>query len=303
MPKQGTRASSINTTTTNLLLDDVTGASFAYSLRKLRNNYTGYAIRLRNAGGSTQDIGFVGNNLDTSAVTTFANGGVCYVDIWYDQSGNGYDLSDTSGSNNLGFFPAITDNAGAIYTSNGLPTLWFSTGRRLWYNPSTLSTSVMGSTSGTSAFAFSGQTNSSKSQHAIGGMQYDANTRFIFMPDYSNIFYYDSGNATDTTSGLRFSNANPASWEDNPHIVTGFSTGSTMYIDVDGTNLGSASRAATITHQNCRLTMGTIYNQSTSAWSTSNVASIQGYIQEFIWWPTNKFSDRTTINNNLANYW
>ena len=42
-----------------LLLDTYSGAAVAYSLRKIKSTYNGYAIRVRRASDNTsQDIGF-----------------------------------------------------------------------------------------------------------------------------------------------------------------------------------------------------------------------------------------------------
>ena len=73
-----------------LLLDFYPNASVAYSLRKLRTAYTGNCIRVRRSSDNTeQDIGFVGNDLDTTSLLSFVGAGDGFVTIWYDQSGNG----------------------------------------------------------------------------------------------------------------------------------------------------------------------------------------------------------------------
>ena len=95
-----------------LLLDDYPGADFAFSLRKLSSTYAGFALQAkRTADSSTQDIGFVGEDLDSAALITFANGGECTISRWYDQSGSGFAIP-------LGAAPIITDGSGAI-TVNG----------------------------------------------------------------------------------------------------------------------------------------------------------------------------------------
>jgi hypothetical protein len=56
----------------SLLLDEYTGASFAYSTRKLKSNYGGSSIRVRRSDDNTElDIGFVNNELDTSSLAEF----------------------------------------------------------------------------------------------------------------------------------------------------------------------------------------------------------------------------------------
>ena len=78
------------------LLDTYSGAAAAYSLRQLSSTYTGNAITVRRASdNTTQNIGFVNNELDTASLETFCSGTDGFVTTWYDQSGNGYDATQT----------------------------------------------------------------------------------------------------------------------------------------------------------------------------------------------------------------
>ena len=104
------------------LLDTYPGASAAYSVRKLRNAYTGNAIRVRRSSDNTeQDIGFSGANLDTSSLSTFCSGTNGFVTTWYDQSGNGVNLVQTTAINQ----PKIV-TSGVISTTNSRPSIDFS---------------------------------------------------------------------------------------------------------------------------------------------------------------------------------
>ena len=103
------------------LLDDYSGAAAAYSLRLLRSAYTGSAIRVRRESDNTeQDIGFVSNELDTSALTTFCSGTNGFVKTWYDQSGNGYDATQSTASNQ----PQIV-SSGSVILENSKPSVRF----------------------------------------------------------------------------------------------------------------------------------------------------------------------------------
>jgi len=84
------RATTMGGAASTKLLDTYTGAAFAYSLRKLRTAYTGYAIRVRRSSDNTTlDIGFDGNgNLDTTSILSFVGANNGFVSIWYDQSIN-----------------------------------------------------------------------------------------------------------------------------------------------------------------------------------------------------------------------
>ena len=85
---------------TPLLLDTYTGATVAYSLRKLRTDYSGNAIRVRRSSDNTeQDIPFNGNNLDTASLLTFCGVGNGFVTTWYDQSGNANNGTQATAAN------------------------------------------------------------------------------------------------------------------------------------------------------------------------------------------------------------
>lgn len=104
------------------LLDLYPSAAAAYSLRRLRNGYTGSAIRVRRASDNTeQDIGFSNNQLDTSSLTTFCSGTNGFVKTWYDQSGNGRDATQTTAANQ----PQIV-SSGSVINLNGKPTVQFN---------------------------------------------------------------------------------------------------------------------------------------------------------------------------------
>ena len=71
---------------TDYVLNAYTGATAAYSLRKLSSSYTGNCIRVRRSSdNTTQDIGFNGDDLDTAAIATFCGSGNGFVQIIFDQ--------------------------------------------------------------------------------------------------------------------------------------------------------------------------------------------------------------------------
>jgi hypothetical protein len=100
----------------------------AYSLRKLKAAYTGSAIQVRRSSdNTTRDIGFTSTGLlDEAAVTSFVtNNGVNptangFVSIWYDQSGNGRNVTNATTSQQ----PRIV-NSGVLEKYNGVPTVQF----------------------------------------------------------------------------------------------------------------------------------------------------------------------------------
>jgi hypothetical protein len=98
----------------------------AYSLRRLKSTYAGPGIKLRRTTGGTQDIGFLGFTgftgapLDTAAAAAFCAATTCFIDTWYDQSGNARHATQaTAGSqpafifNCIGTQPCARSTTGA----------------------------------------------------------------------------------------------------------------------------------------------------------------------------------------------
>jgi hypothetical protein len=106
------------------LLDVYSGAAAAYSLRLLRTDYTGSAIKVRRTNLDEMDIGFTSTGeLDTTALLSFTGTGVLdngFITTWYDQSGNGYNATQTTALNQ----PQIV-SAGSVILENGKPALRF----------------------------------------------------------------------------------------------------------------------------------------------------------------------------------
>ena len=111
------------------LLDLHENAVAAYSLRKLRNAYSGNAIVVQRDGPSpgTTNIGFnASGELDTAAILSFCGSNNGFVQRWYDQSGNGNDLVQTTAANQ----PLIY-NGSSIVTLNGKTAMTITGGDHL----------------------------------------------------------------------------------------------------------------------------------------------------------------------------
>jgi len=102
------------------LLDQFSGAAAAYSLRRLRNAYTGSCIRVRRSSDNAEtDIGFTPTGvLDTVALLAHVGAGDGFVTTWYDQSGNGRNGTQTTGGRQVRIV-----NSGVVELLNGLPCL------------------------------------------------------------------------------------------------------------------------------------------------------------------------------------
>jgi hypothetical protein len=105
------------------LLDEsfATGATAAYSLRKLKSSAS-KAVRVREDSGNTEtDVGFSGSTLDTTALLNHCGSANGFVTIWYDQSGNGNDASNATAAEQ----PKIYDASSGLITENGKAAIQF----------------------------------------------------------------------------------------------------------------------------------------------------------------------------------
>jgi hypothetical protein len=250
------------------LLDDYSGAAAAYSLRLLRTAYTGNAIRVRRASDNTeQDIGFVSNELDTSALTTFCSGTNGFVKTWYDQSGNARDATQTSAANQ----PQIV-SSGSVLLLNGKPRIDFDG-----------SNDFLSLTQFTFASAnynsFVGQrTASGKILIGLGGSQYN----FALWSDnnyylQANSSGYQGSSSTDTNTshllltGLRESGGSQKMYKNSNEISSNFVSLSLSQ------NIQSIGRYLTSFYGTCRLQEIIYYNTA----QESNRTGIETNINDF----------------------
>ncbi len=99
-------------------LDTLPTPGAAYSVRRLRSAYSGPLIRVRRSSDNAElDINASGTgcgDLDIIALTAFAGANSAFVKTWYDQSGNGHNVSQTVNGNQ----PRIV-NSGTLDVING----------------------------------------------------------------------------------------------------------------------------------------------------------------------------------------
>jgi hypothetical protein len=103
------------------LLDEYSNSVAGYSLRLLSSDYTGFCIRVRRSNDNAeQDIGFVSNELDTTALLSFVGSNSGYVTTWYNQGVQGSDNANNSTAISQ---PLIVLN-GALQMVNGKPAIF-----------------------------------------------------------------------------------------------------------------------------------------------------------------------------------
>ena len=102
------------------LLTDYPGAAAAFSLRELSSDWAGQdVIEVRRSSDDTADT-FTSAQITDGTLTTFTGAGGGFIRTWYDQSGNGFDVTQTT----LADQPQIV-GGGILLTVGGLPTIVF----------------------------------------------------------------------------------------------------------------------------------------------------------------------------------
>jgi len=262
-----------------LLLDLYPDAAAAYSLRKLRAAYSGPAIEARKTvGGETfvQDIGFVGNELDTASLLTFADGGDVFVAKWYDQSGGGNnDVAQVSESAQ----PQIVSN-GVVVTTSGNYAIDFSGSTKTLVNATFDNSTQVGS-------VFTIVKSTTLNAQVITDSADLANRQV-------SGFYAGNPTVFSISKGIGYKSTTPTNTNMNL-LSTFFDVNSDLYLNgvkiINSANIGSGTRLG--------FTLGS---------GVGGAASFEGSIFEVIVFDgQNKSSDRVGIESNINSsyniYW
>lgn len=265
-----------------LLLDTYTGAAAAYSLRKLRTAYTGAAIRVRRSSDNTEtDIGFVAGVLDTDTLLTFCGGLNGFVSVWYDQSGNSRNTSQTT----LLTQPQIV-NSGTLLTKNTKPTISFdSTGLTSAINFTGSSGTLINVTSTTTDTP---RLNNGSPNGNIGISTFAAHQPF------SDGVIYESF-ATDTRKTV----GNPTNNTTNLYIYNVVSDANLFNVKINNSTFFNTT------------TNTVAYNTTTNYFRIGSSYSIQqntsypffGFISEIIIYTNNQNSNISGINTNINSFY
>ena len=266
------------------LLDTYTGAAAAYSLRRLSSSYSGSAIRVRRSSDNTeQDINFnVFGELDTVSLLAFAGQSLgVFVKVWYDQSSNGVNVTQT----NTGKQPQIVSSGTVIVEANGKPAIKFD-------GSNDVLTNANGWTQGSSRNDF----NVLSSDGTAAGVW---NTDFT--PRFAHNLRCDSmkfGTLSFTSSNVVVAVSEPnASTINTSYLVTG-------EYDLTNTALSlykNGSLEVTTSMVNQRTGTGGDVSIGTSYQSTSGYFG--GKIQEIVSYQTRKADDRADIESNIATFY
>lgn len=266
----------------SLLLDTYGSATAAYSVRKLRTGYAGNCVRVQRSSDSTeQNIGFDGAGyLDTASMLTFAGAGDCGAVTWYDQSGNGYDL--TTSNRNV----AKLVVAGVLQTHNSVATCKFTSqgliqhvaGSNIWTASTACASAVAAIGSGSTAYGRVVSTS------RPGANDYDSTTGVLVARN----------NGAQGAVGYRGAGlANQAITYDQLHVMQSNFSGTQHVMTVDGTNSSPVANSTAFTV--------TTINVGDGVHATVR-DYLTGSISELVLWPTDQASNIAGIRTSQKNY-
>lgn len=270
------------------ILDTYSAAAAAYSLRKLKSSYTGSAIRVRRSSDNTeQNIGFdTDGGLDTSTLLSFVGSGNGFITTWYDQSGNGKNALQTTASNQ----PFIVA-AGSIYTLNGKPIIRnpnINVVRCMNVPLSTLQSSPVSIIATGKIYQLPNNGFGNVTFYLGGDVNVGGGSRYEF--GAANKFFIQRRNISDTVS------IEEVGLGTNPFIQQGHFGSTQLTARLNGIDI---SRSITDVNQFSVNTNFVILGASSVA--SDFMANIGMY--EYIFYFTDKTSDRQAIESNINSYY
>ena len=292
------------------ILDRFTGAVAAYSLRKLRKQYSGPAIRVRRSSDNLEtDIGFDSSgNLNTNHLIQFVGANSGFISIWYSQ---GADRNVNFSQTTQGSQPRIV-NAGVIDLQNGKPALVFDG-----------TDDFMGVDSSTASFNY-------LHNGTVGFISIVARFGSISNPNNAYIFLDNKGTSLNARGYSFFYDDRASVSRNNAYVVTvGNGSGGSLNNTKDDqltpntqlliTQINDPSNATAANRNLGYVNNGNIINNNISTAGTntgnaqdnmrlgitsnSSALPFLGSVQEIVLWNVNKASNRNDIELNINNYY
>ena len=253
------------------------GAEAAYSTRRLNGNVTDCMVIRRASDSTTTTIGFVDGDIDEAAIETFCTGTTCTLYQWLDQSGNGNTATAAAPANE----PTIY-TGGALVKENGRVALDV--------NDNTLTTSsTITLAADLTMFYVTKKDNTSAggSVLAWGNSLYAEGYAGQGLPVLSN------------TAGSQFIAKN--SPLNNNFDLSFAASQKLIYTNRRGTTGATALNGSTEKTATATLTSSVTFDAITGNMS-GGYHSYDGFVQEAIFYASNKSGVRTDIESNIGDY-
>lgn len=265
------------------LLDKFPGAAAAYSLRRIRSAYTGSAIRVRRSSDNAeQDIGFIGQTLDVPSLLSFVGAGSGFVVTWYDQSGNGKDVTESVLANQ----PRIV-NAGTLDQRGGKPAVRFDgTNDRLLR-----SDAGMIAVNSVSYFSVSNN-DVSLGFGVVHSQSITTNNSSIRIFCDRRTLASRNLVISNTVSGAFFADLSATINSANQRLLSSFIDSSNNMSAFDNGNTGGTSTYS-----------GSVLNTGLMIGNQGGVNWLNGTIQEIVIYNSNQSANRTGIEDNINQFY
>lgn len=279
-----------------LLLDAYPDAAAAYSLRKIRENYTGPVVQVRRSNDNAE-LTFTAEEIENGTLAAWVGAGNNgFVKTWYDQSLNGRNVTQTTTS----VQPQIV-TSGALFTLNGKPAINWDSGsvnRRL---TGTISTSTA-----LSVHAVFSAVKRPSNYVKLFNIGADNTTQGYGY----NVFAFQAfqdwqiGDATMLADG--FESTRNARIVSRGEIFTSSETSQNLYFSsISSTAAQAFVNRAEIAYRiqktgnTTTLTNTTLYVGN----NDGNVQQFNGRMQELVFWTSNMLSSRTGIETESTNFY
>ena len=261
----------IQSSAPSLLLDQYgDGIAAAYSVRKLRADYSGSAFRVRrDSDDAEQDIGFdTDGNLDESALTTFVGANDGRIATWYDQTTNGNNATQTVSNRQM---RVVTSGTVEKIGTKVAPDA-FST--RTYYSPDT----TISVTPPQTTVALIKPDATSGNYHFMGENLSPGTYRF---GGHNDRLFLHGGSNISTVDGA-ISQAHM--------IAVGLCNGASSYIRANGSELATGD------------TSGNSYSMNAFFGGHNSTSNMRGPMQELLIYTADKTSDIADIESNINTY-
>jgi PKD repeat protein len=245
-------------------------SAIGLGLRKLRDAYTGNCIRVRRSNDNTeQDIGFDGDDLDTTSLLAFVGANNGFVTTIYDQTGNSRDAVQATAANQ----PQIV-SSGSLITTNGLPSIKFDGSNDF------LSTSYTVANIGTLTVESVQKINTTANQISITISEGSNNQLYLQWVNSGNFFNFYAAAGNNTTPSTNqmlasfYMGASGGGFYQNGALISARSQANTT--GASFVNIGRFSGGGSNSDMN---------------------------FQELIIWESDKQTDRALIQDNINEYY
>lgn len=255
------------------------GASVAYSLQDIGGG--GNVIRARRSSDNAESD-FTAADIDAGNLTSWAGSGDAFVRTWYDQSGNNRNANQTSASSQ----PQIVDSGSLILNGNGNASLKFDevddflaiSKTETLTQQSTFIVAELSSTVANTSCRLYTQGDFTSAELAIPNMHLPS----LRASGFERMASYDGG----------FVGGGAITY-DLPFLHSILHSGSLLSPYIDGVATPTAS--VTLNHTIEQANIGTRSNSTGGGGSYWN-----GMVTELVDYSSNKSSDRTGIESNIA---